>query len=77
MRRYNCFRQTVESTNNKFTKEVFSYIISQEKKHAGEFLGLLSELAPDEAKSCEEGYGEFEEMVAMLIAFLKRALPLP
>jgi rubrerythrin len=38
-------------------------IADEEKVHAGEFLRLLKELAPDEEKFYEEGAKEVEEII--------------
>ncbi len=60
------YQQTAESTDNKLAKEVLLDIADEEKEHAGEFLRLLRELAPDEEKFYKEGYEEVEEMIAKL-----------
>jgi rubrerythrin len=50
--------QLAESIDNKLAIEVLKDIANEEKVHAGEFLRLLKELAPDEegfyAKGAEE-----------------------
>jgi rubrerythrin len=38
-------------------------IADEEKVHAGEFLRLLKELAPDEEEFYQEGYEEVEEII--------------
>lgn len=55
--------QLAESTDNKLAKEVLLDIADEEKVHAGEFLRLLHELAPDEQKFYDEGYEEVEEEI--------------
>ena len=55
--------QLAESTDNKLAKEVLLDIADEEKVHAGEFLRLLHELAPDEEKFYKEGYAEVEEEI--------------
>ena len=40
-----------ESTENKLVQEVLKDIADEERVHAGEFLRLLKELAPDEENS--------------------------
>jgi rubrerythrin len=58
--------QLAESTDNKLAKEVLYDIADEEKVHAGEFLRLLKELAPDEEGFYREGYEEVEEEIAKL-----------
>ncbi len=55
--------QLAESTDNELAKEVLYDIADEEKVHAGEFLRLLKELAPDEEGFYQEGYGEVEEEI--------------
>ncbi|MBN2733454.1 MAG: rubrerythrin [Methanomicrobiaceae archaeon] len=55
--------QLAESTDNELAKEVLLDIADEEKVHAGEFLRLLHELAPDEQKFYNEGYEEVEEEI--------------
>lgn len=56
--------QLAESTDNELAKNVLIDIADEEKVHAGEFLRLLKELAPDEEKFYEEGYEEVEELIS-------------
>ena len=42
------YMQLAESTDNKLAKEVLIDIADEERVHAGEFLKLLHELAPEE-----------------------------
>jgi rubrerythrin len=55
--------QLAESTDNELAKEVLYDIADEEKVHAGEFLRLLKELAPDEEGFYKEGYEEVEEEI--------------
>ncbi len=58
--------QLAESTDNELAKEVLYDIADEEKVHAGEFLRLLRELAPDEEGFYREGYDEVEEEIEKL-----------
>ncbi len=58
--------QLAESTDNKLAQEVLKDIADEERVHAGEFLRLLRELAPDEEKFYAEGYEEVEEEIGKL-----------
>ena len=49
------YMQLAESTDNKLVAEVLKDIADEERIHAGEFLRLLRELAPDEEKFYAEG----------------------
>jgi len=55
--------QLAESTDNKLAQEVLRDIADEEKVHAGEFLRLLKELAPDEEKFYKDGAKEVEEEI--------------
>ena len=57
------YMQLAESTNDKLAKEVLKDIADEERVHAGEFLRLLHELAPDEQKLYAEGAEEVEEEI--------------
>lgn len=57
------YMQLAESTDNKLAIEVLTDIADEEKVHAGEFLRLLKELAPDEEKFYSEGAQEVEEEI--------------
>jgi len=57
------YMQLAESTDNKLAQEVLKDIADEEKVHAGEFLRLLKELAPDEQKFYNEGAKEVEEEI--------------
>jgi len=60
------YMQLAESTDNKLAQEVLKDIADEERIHAGEFLRLLRELAPDEEKFYAEGYEEVEEEIEKL-----------
>ena len=57
------YMQLAESTDNELAKVVLKDIADEERVHAGEFLRLLHELAPDEQKFYDEGYEEIEEII--------------
>jgi rubrerythrin len=57
------YMQLAESTDNKLAQDVLKDIADEEKVHAGEFLRLLKELAPDEQKFYDEGKEEVEEEI--------------
>jgi rubrerythrin len=54
------YMQLAESTDNKLAVDVLKDIADEELVHAGEFLRLLHELAPDEEKLYAKGAGEVE-----------------
>jgi rubrerythrin len=58
------YMQLAESTDNKLAAEVLKDIANEERVHAGEFLRLLKELAPDEEKFYAEGAKEVEDEIA-------------
>jgi rubrerythrin len=60
------YLQLAESTDNKLTIEVLKDIADEERVHAGEFLRLLRELAPDEEKFYTAGAKEVEEEIEKL-----------
>lgn len=60
------YMQLAESTDNKLAIEVLKDIADEERVHAGEFLRLLHELAPDEEKFYAEGAREVEEEIGKL-----------
>jgi len=57
------YMQLAESVDNKLAKDVLIDIADEERVHAGEFLKLLHELAPDEQKLYDEGAQEVQEMI--------------
>jgi len=58
------YMQLAESTDNSLAIDVFTDIADEERIHAGEFLRLLKELAPDEERLYAEGEKEVEEEIA-------------
>ena len=57
------YMQLAESTDNQLAQEVLKDIADEERVHAGEFLRLLKELAPNEEKFYAEGAQEVEEEI--------------
>jgi rubrerythrin len=55
------YMQLAESTDNPLAIEVLTDIADEERVHAGEFLRLLHELAPDEKEFYAEGAKEVEQ----------------
>jgi rubrerythrin len=60
------YMQLAESTDNKLAIEVLKDIADEERVHAGEFLRLLRELAPDEPEFYAKGAAEVEEEIEKL-----------
>ena len=60
------YMQLAESTDNELAVDVLTDIADEERVHAGEFLRLLHELAPDEKKFYDEGAEEVEEEIKKL-----------
>jgi rubrerythrin len=60
------YMQLAESTDNKLAKDVLVDIADEERIHAGEFLRLLYELAPDEKKLYADGQEEVQELIDKL-----------
>ncbi len=60
------YMQLAESTDNQLAIDVLTDIADEERVHAGEFLRLLKELAPDEDKFYAEGAAEVEEELAKM-----------
>jgi rubrerythrin len=60
------YMQLAESTDNKLAVDVLKDIADEERVHAGEFLRLLRQLAPDEEKFYGEGAKEVEEEIGKL-----------
>jgi rubrerythrin len=56
------YMQLAESTANTLAVAVLKDIADEERVHAGEFLELLYELAPDEKALDATGAGEVEEI---------------
>jgi rubrerythrin len=57
------YMQLAESTDNKLAAEVLKDVADEERVHAGEFLRLLRDLAPDEEAFYDEGAKEVEEKI--------------
>lgn len=57
------YMQLAESIDNDLAVEVLKDIADEERVHAGEFLRLLHELAPDEEQFYAEGAQEVEEEI--------------
>ncbi len=66
------YMQIAEATDNGLAKAVMKEVADEERVHAGEFLKLLYQLAPDEEKFYAEGAGEVEEMMEELKKKLKK-----
>jgi rubrerythrin len=60
------YMQLAESTDNELATAVLEDIADEERVHAGEFLRLLRELAPDEERFYKEGAEEVEEEIDAL-----------
>ncbi|MFA4886130.1 MAG: ferritin family protein [Desulfotomaculaceae bacterium] len=60
------YTQLAESTDNELAVDVLNDIANEEIVHAGEFLRLLKELAPDEEKFYREGAAEVEEVIGKM-----------
>lgn len=60
------YMQLAESTDNKLAIKVLKDIADEERVHAGEFLQLLRELAPDEEKFYTVGAQEVKTMMEKL-----------
>ncbi len=60
------YMQLAEATDHPLAKAVLVDIADEERVHAGEFLRLLRELAPDEEELYKKGYEEVEEIMAEL-----------
>ena len=58
------YMQLAESTDHPLAIKVLTEIANEERVHAGEFLRLLHELAPDEARLYAQGAKEVEEKIA-------------
>lgn len=60
------YLQLAESTDEPLARAVLRDIADEERVHAGEFLKLLSHLAPDEERLYAQGAAEVEEMIEEL-----------
>ncbi len=54
------YMQLAESTTNVLAQNVLTDIANEERVHAGEFMRLLLELAPDEKQFLDQGAAEVE-----------------
>lgn len=57
------YMQLAESTDNELAQDVLKDIADEERVHAGEFLRLLRQLAPDEQDFYDQGAREVEEEI--------------
>ena len=57
------YMQLAESTDNRLAVEVLKDVSNEERVHAGEFLRLLREIAPDEKAFYAAGAKEVEEEI--------------
>ncbi len=57
------YMQLAESTDHELAREVLKDIADEERVHAGEFLRLLKELAPDEDGFYAKGAKEVQELL--------------
>jgi rubrerythrin len=60
------YMQLAESTDNQLVIEVLKDIADEEIVHAGEFLQLLYQLAPDEEKLYADGASEVDAMIVKM-----------
>lgn len=60
------YMQLAESTDNKLAIEILKAVSDEERVHVGEFIRLLEELAPDEAKFYKDGAHEVETAIESL-----------
>jgi rubrerythrin len=60
------YMQLAESTDNELAVEVLKDIANEERVHAGEFLRLLRELAPEEKTFYAKGAKEVEDEIKKL-----------
>lgn len=56
------YMQLAESTDNEKARAVLMDVANEERVHAGEFLRLLKDIAPEEEKFYQEGIEEVEEI---------------
>jgi len=57
------YMQLAESTDDELVQKVMRDVADEERVHAGEFLRLLYEIAPDEKDFYARGQKEVEEMI--------------
>jgi rubrerythrin len=58
------YMQLAESTEHPLAIKVLTEIANEERVHAGEFLRLLHELSPDEAKLYAKGAKEVQKKIS-------------
>ena len=58
------YQQLAHSIDDELAKAVLQDIAREEIVHAGEFMRLLHELAPDEQAAYDDGFKEVEEIIA-------------
>ena len=74
-KRFRCTCSLPSQPDNKLAVAVLKDIADEERVHAGEFLRLLRELAPDEEKFYAKGAKEVEAKIEKkLIAFVSYGL---
>jgi len=59
------YTQIAEKTDNEVAKKILLSIADEEKVHVGEFLRVLSLVAPDEAAFYKKGHEEAEEILGI------------
>ena len=57
------YMQIAESINDELAKKVLIDVANEEREHAGEFLRVIKELAPEEFEFYKNGEKEVEEMM--------------
>jgi len=57
------YMQLAESTDDELVQKVMRDVADEERVHAGEFLRLLYEMAPEEKEFYARGQKEVEEMI--------------
>ena len=60
------YTQLADSIDNKLAINVLNDIADEERVHAGEFLRLLHELAPEEKEFYKDGFEEVEAQIEKL-----------
>ncbi len=60
------YTQLADSTDNQLARRVLKSVADEERVHAGEFLELLRNLAPDEEEFYAEGREEVRQMAEEL-----------
>lgn len=58
------YMQLAESTDDELVQKVMRDVADEERVHAGEFLRLLYEIAPDEKEFYDRSQKEVEEMIS-------------